>query len=84
MTCTKRSYESEQAAKKAHFRAGYRLRVYRCPECHAFHTTNADKTPRLDWRDAKPLRRRSARTLAPERTLAEVEAIAAQMRARAS
>jgi hypothetical protein len=81
--CTKRGYKSEHAAMEAHKFAGYRLRAYLCPTCHDWHTANADKGEPLDA--LAPRARRGPKrplSLAPEMTLAEVEAIAARMRAR--
>jgi hypothetical protein len=80
--CTKRGYSSEHAAMDAHKFAGYRLRPYLCEHCNRWHVTNADKTEPLGFnpnlRRRRPTRKPMA--LAPERTLAEVEAIAARMR----
>ena len=80
--CTKRGYSSEHAAMEAHKFAGYRLRVYLCERCNRWHTTNADKTDPLgpQLSGVRRSTKRRVMGLAPERTLAEVEAIAARMR----
>ena len=39
----KRAYRSRAAARAAHAAAGFRVRIYRCPRCDAFHVANADK-----------------------------------------
>ena len=46
MACTKRKFRGLHDARKAHTRAGFRIRVYRCDECRAFHVTNAEKSAR--------------------------------------
>ena len=80
--CTKRGYSSEHAAMDAHKFAGYSLRPYLCHHCNRWHTANADKgkavSPTISG--ARHGRRRRVMELAPVRTLAEVEAIAARMR----
>ena len=82
--CTKRGYKSERSAMEAHKHAGYRLRAYLCPHCGNWHTTNAEKGeplgPQVSHTRRSPKRRPMG--LAPEMTLAEVEAIAARMRGR--
>lgn len=75
MICTKRRYESIAHAREGHKKAGYRIRVYRCHPCRSYHVTNADKRAALT-----PEGRLPPMSLAPEMTLAEVEAIAAQKR----
>lgn len=83
MTCAKRCFTSERAARKGHSRAGYRLRAYLCEECGFYHTTNMDKNGTSDYREApKPHRRGRGHTygLAPVMTLEELEARAAEMR----
>lgn len=42
--CDKRSFRSESAAKLAHKSAHWRIRVYRCQQCHLFHVTNQEKS----------------------------------------
>lgn len=44
--CGKRAFVSLRAARDAHRRAGWRLRVYRCPDCGLLHVTNAEKATR--------------------------------------
>jgi len=39
----KRQFASRDAAKRAHRRASFRLRIYYCEDCRALHVTNADK-----------------------------------------
>jgi hypothetical protein len=82
--CTKRGYKSERGAMEAHKFAGYRVRAYFCPDCGNWHTTNAEKNeplgPLVSHVRRSPKRR--VMGLAPEMTLAEVEAIAAQKRGR--
>jgi len=81
--CTKRGYSSEHAAMDAHKFAGYRLRAYLCEQCGRWHMANADKTEPLGFMpNLRRSRRRRPMELAPVRTLAEVEAIAARMRGR--
>ena len=41
--CRKRRYDPRDAATKAHRRAGWRVRPYRCDRCHGWHVTNGDK-----------------------------------------
>lgn len=41
--CAKHAYASVKAARRAHRKASYRIRVYRCDACHAWHVTNQDK-----------------------------------------
>lgn len=41
--CLKRAYPSESSARRAHRRAGWRLRVYWCPRCYGYHVTNQEK-----------------------------------------
>lgn len=42
--CThKRGYPTEKAARLAHRTAGFRIRVYWCRLCRAFHATNSEK-----------------------------------------
>ncbi len=83
-TCTRRSFTSVTAARAAHKKAGYRFRVYPCPECGSFHTTNVDKNGTSDMRPVKGARHGRARNpleLAPIRTFEQVVALAAEMRA---
>lgn len=40
----KRCYTSEDEAMRAHRRANWRIRVYWCAECTAYHVTNDDKS----------------------------------------
>lgn len=82
--CTKRGYASERGAMEAHRHAGYRLRAYRCPQCNRWHTANMDKGEPLGPQVGRTRQshKRRVLTLAPELTLAQVEAIAARMRYR--
>ena len=41
--CAKRRYHSVEAAKRAHRRAGWRLRPYWCSRCGGYHVSNAEK-----------------------------------------
>lgn len=41
--CFKRAYASEHDARCAHRRAGWRVKVYRCPQCKRFHVANKEK-----------------------------------------
>lgn len=41
--CVKRRYLSAHEARIAQRRAGYRIRVYQCPDCRAWHATNNEK-----------------------------------------
>jgi hypothetical protein len=41
-TTGKACYGGRNDARKAHRQAGYRLRIYECPDCGAWHATNAD------------------------------------------
>lgn len=87
MACSKRQYGSVDAAMKAH-RVGWRIRTYHCPECHHVHVANADKRPGSPDPERRAFRGRSRTTrylqgtLAPELSLADLEAIAARKRAR--
>ncbi len=79
--CDKRGFRSVAEARHAHRRAGYRLRVYRCPMCGDYHTTNADKHKQGGYQD--PVRRTSGsrgRELAPTMTLEQLEAEARKRR----
>lgn len=51
--CTKKTFTSIDAAKRAHRKASYRIRVYRCESCGAFHVTNDEKNGRARsrWQD---------------------------------
>lgn len=42
-TCSKRCFASRQAAKAAHQTAGWRMRIYWCRSCKAWHVTNHEK-----------------------------------------
>ena len=42
-TCQKRGYNSPEAARRAHRKAHYRIRVYDCEVCGKFHATNNEK-----------------------------------------
>ena len=42
-TCSKRGYDSEAQAKRAHRKAHYRIRTYRCELCGKVHATNNEK-----------------------------------------
>ena len=41
--CGKKRFESERQAKQAHANASYRIRAYRCEDCHGWHVTNSEK-----------------------------------------
>lgn len=41
--CTKRCFPSARLAKRLHGHARFRVRVYWCDECKAFHVTNQEK-----------------------------------------
>lgn len=41
--CGKRPYGSEHAARQRNRWARFRVRVYWCRECRAYHVANADK-----------------------------------------
>lgn len=43
MTCTKRSYETEEAAREATWRLVHA--VYQCPRCQLWHSTKAAQGP---------------------------------------
>lgn len=49
--CGKRCFPSEKAAKAAHRKAGWRIRVYYCRDCRAMHVTNNDKKDSRRWED---------------------------------
>jgi hypothetical protein len=81
-SCGKRLFASACTARRLHSRASFRLRVYECPERKGWHVVaNADKRralePSLGHR-----RKHRDHALAPVRTLAEVEQMAAERRAR--
>jgi hypothetical protein len=62
MACWKRTYESERAAHGAMARAGFRYRVYRCPDCFRYHVTaNEKRENRLGIERHHFARRNSAR-----------------------
>lgn len=42
-TCTKRKHETEAIAHRAMRQAGFRYRIYRCPDCHFLHVTANEK-----------------------------------------
>jgi hypothetical protein len=48
--CGKRRFTSVDAARRAHAKAGYRIRTYWCSECRAYHVTAADKRERREFR----------------------------------
>lgn len=57
--CSKRGYPTAHEARVAHRRAGFRLRVYTCPDCHAWHVTNAEKRYNAEkFTDVRQERRR--------------------------
>lgn len=83
--CRKKPYVSRSAVKLAHKGAGFRFRAYQCPECQmAWHLTGTDKREAFEvWDDSlKHVRRSGNVSLAPSRTLEELEAIARRMRQR--
>lgn len=41
--CIKKRFESERQAKQAHANASYRIRAYRCEDCHGWHVTASEK-----------------------------------------
>jgi len=79
MLCAKRSYRSKREARSAHRLAGYRLGLYRCPDCGLIHTTNLDKNQRGKWYG--PALDMPGH-LAPAMTLDELQAAAKERRAR--
>lgn len=84
MACSKRQYTSVEVAMKAHH-VSWRIRTYRCPECHLVHVSNADKNPGKPESYRRAFRGRGRTrpmpgALAPELSFADVEAIAAQKR----
>lgn len=48
--CTKRRFSSAKQAKRAHRRAGFRLRAYQCQHCHAWHVSNSEKRQHSEYR----------------------------------
>lgn len=57
MACAKVGYTSVKAARRAHNRAGFRIRVYECEECGRLHVTNEEKrtgSSRPTYFDADP------------------------------
>lgn len=81
--CKKRLFGSACAARQAHSTAGYRVRVYRCPDDAGYHVTASEKAgahPPLRHDHVHRPTRGTRPGLAPVRTLAEVEALAAQKR----
>lgn len=48
MACTKRPFDSEKHAKQAMRKAGFRIRVYWCPEHRSYHVTNNEKRHRAE------------------------------------
>lgn len=77
MTCTKRSFDSVAAARRAHGKAGFRVRVYRCPNCPHYHVTNHEKGD--SWPPHVPGGEQDKR-LAPAMTFEELQAEAARRR----
>lgn len=43
--CGKRCYSSRHGAKLAHRRAGFRVNIYWCHGCRAWHACATDKKP---------------------------------------
>lgn len=41
--CGKVGYRSETAARHAHSKAHFRVRIYRCPGTGLYHATNGEK-----------------------------------------
>lgn len=79
--CQKRGYQSERAARQAHQSAGWRFKLYKCHECRGlWHMANGEKSERFRVHRVSRSLRSSLGKLAPARTLAEVEAMAARMR----
>lgn len=84
--CSKRPFGSVHAARQAHNGASFRFRAYPCDECggSVYHVANADKST-FQWEGDISGRSRIRRTnpsLAPVRSLAEVEELARKMRQR--
>lgn len=83
--CGKKQYGSESAARAALANASFRFRVYPCDDCRGqWHGANADKST-FQWEGDISGRSRIRRTnpsLAPVRSLAEVEELARKMRQR--
>lgn len=42
-TTGKRIWRGEREARRAHSKAHFRIKVYRCPECQGYHATARDK-----------------------------------------
>lgn len=62
--CGKRCFRSSAAAKAAHAQARWRVRIYFCRPCRAFHATNQDKharETRLEARARAVLRKKELR-----------------------
>lgn len=39
----KRIWRGQREARRAHSKAHFRIKVYRCPECRGYHATARDK-----------------------------------------
>jgi hypothetical protein len=81
--CHKRRFGSASAVRRGHAGARFRVRAYRCdiPHCGGWHATANDKRRGHYRHEAIAAPRSGGRSsLAPVRTLAEVEAIAQEMR----
>jgi hypothetical protein len=82
--CGKRRFGSACAARRAHQGAGYRVRAYRCSSGAGWHVAASEKAGAHAPLHEAPASKRpqSSRrpSLAPVRTLAEVEAIAREKR----
>lgn len=62
--CGKRCFRSAASARSAHTRARWRVRIYFCRPCRAFHATNQDKharDTRLEARAKAALRKKELR-----------------------
>jgi hypothetical protein len=82
--CGKRRFGSACAARRAHQGAGYRVRAYRACGGQGWHVAASEKAgahaPLHEAPASKRPQRSRKPSLAPVRTLAEVEAMAASMR----
>lgn len=49
--CPKKRFDSVVAARRAHRKAHYRIRVYHCEYCAGYHVTNNEKRHHQDRED---------------------------------
>jgi hypothetical protein len=82
-SCQKKSFESEESARRMHCNASYRVRPYLCPRCFKWHVTNSDKKD-----NARPHVQESRQRREQQRSLERPEvtdpAIVAEIFARAA